>query len=204
MIPVAITTSTKYADLLRLTIPYNYSFFEKWYIITHPEDLETIKVIRDYNHPNIEIVFFDFYENGACFNKGGAIKMLQEKIPCGTLVLLLDSDIILPENLLEMMPEIESDKLYGPKFRHEFYSIINLGHNKPNKIYTNDGCGFFQLYTQTPSRLYSESMDASICDYKFRDMFPKDKRVILADIIPKHLGREKINWRGRKGFDFVK
>ena len=204
MIPVAITTSTKYSDLLKMTIPCNYSFFEKWYIVTHPEDVETIKVIQDYDYPNIEMVFFDFYDNGALFNKGGAIKMMQQQIPCGTPVLLIDSDIILPEDFLQLLPEIESDKLYSSKFRHEFYSIINLRHNKPNKIYINDCSGFFQLYKQTPDKLYPESRDASLCDFTFRNLFPKDKRIILADLIPKHLGREKINWTGRKGFDFVK
>ena len=204
MIPVAITTSTKYADLLKMTIPHNYSFFEKWYIITHPDDVETIKVIRDYDHPNIEIVFFDFYENGALFNKGGAIKMLQQQIPCGTPVLLIDSDIILPEDFLQLIPEMDPDSLYSSKFRHEFYSIINLQHNKPNKVYINDFSGFFHLYTQSPTRLYPESRDASVCDFTFKKLFPKDKQVALTELIPKHLGREKINWTGRKGFDFVK
>ena len=204
MIPVAITTSTKYSDLLKMTIPCNYSFFEKWYIITHPEDLETIKVIQDYNHSNIEIVFFDFYENDARFNKGGAIKMMQQQIQHGTPVLLIDSDIILPTDFLQLIPEIEPDKLYSSKFRHDFYSIITLKNNNPNRIYDNDFCGFFQLYIQTSSKLYMDSRDASVCDYKFRDLFPKEKRVILTELIPKHLGRHKINWSGRKGYDFVK
>ena len=204
MIPVAITTSTKYADLLNITIPHNYTFFERWYIITHPEDLETIKVVRDYGHPNIELVFFDFYENDAYFNKGGAIKMMQQRIPCGTLILLIDSDIILPEDFLQMIPETEPDTLYSSKFRHDFYSITYLNHNSPNMIYNNDHCGFFQLYTQTPTRLYPDSKDASVCDYTFRDLFPKDKRVILPELIPKHIGKSKINWRGRRGYDFAK
>ena len=205
MISVAITTSTKYADLLKMTIPYNYIFFEKWYIITHPDDSETINVVREYDHPNIELVFFDFYKDGALFDKGGAIRTIQQQIPSGTPVLLIDSDIILPENFLQLIPlDMEPDALYSTKFRHEFYSIINLRHKKPNKVYINDFSGFFHLYTQSPTRLYEHSRDASVCDFTFKNTFPFEKRVVLPDLIPKHLGREKINWQGRKGFDFVK
>jgi hypothetical protein len=196
---IAITTSTKYHDLLKITLPQNCRFFEKWYIITHPDDHETINVINGYS--NIEMILYDFYANNKIFNKGGAIQMVQKRIPSGTHVLLLDSDIYLPDNFLELLPQLEPDKLYGPEVRHDFYSHDHFKRDKPDKIYKSDFYGFFQLYIQTPERLYSESNDASVCDDVFRDKFHKNNRVRLS-IIPKHLGRDKVNWKGRNKIDF--
>ena len=117
-----ITTSTRYSDILKVIIPQNQRFFKKWYIITHPNDQDTINVVKDFNYPNIELVLFNFYENGKIFNKGGAIRSIQKIIPSGTPVLLLDSDIYLPDNFLNVIPTIENDKLYSSDKRYYFYT----------------------------------------------------------------------------------
>jgi hypothetical protein len=43
---IAITVSTNYHDLLKIIIPQNYKFFDKWYIITCIDDMDTIAVIN--------------------------------------------------------------------------------------------------------------------------------------------------------------
>ena len=40
---IAITVSTKYADILNIIIPQNIKFFEKWYIITDETDEKQLK-----------------------------------------------------------------------------------------------------------------------------------------------------------------
>ena len=76
---VAITVSTKYDDLLEIIMPQNHKFFDKWYIVTHKNDIKTIDVINKFNYSNVITLYYDFYLD-AKFNKGGAIKYCQKEI----------------------------------------------------------------------------------------------------------------------------
>ena len=76
---IGITVSTNYDDILNIIMPQNYKFFEKWYIITDEKDIKTLEVIKKYNYSNVEVIFYDFYANNKKFNKGGAIRYVQEK-----------------------------------------------------------------------------------------------------------------------------
>ncbi len=83
MIPlICITISIKYDDILQLIIKQNIQFFTKWYIVTDINDIKTINVIKNHqkNHDNIDILYFDFWENKAKFNKGGAVKYAQQHV----------------------------------------------------------------------------------------------------------------------------
>lgn len=197
-----ITVSTNYSDLLDLIIPKNYTFFDKWYILTDKNDNATIDVINKYNNHNIEILFYDFCTNSVCFDKGGAIRSCQEKLTsdnyCGK-VLLLDSDIVLPTNFLEIMSSISvaNDTIYGLNTRVDFYSYKAFMENNVDKNYelSYPCCGFFQLYFHSDNKyLYNHSYNCSECDLVFRDKFPNR---ILISATAKHLGKEYINWNGR-------
>ena len=200
-----ITTSTKYHDLLQIIIPQNHRFFDKWYIVTHPDDHQTIDLVHDFNYSNVELLFFNFYSENRVFNKGGAIRMVQQMIPTGEKVLLLDSDIYLPNNFLEVLPDLDPNKLYSSDLRYEYYSQFAFKNNTPDKIDVNHFFGFFQLYTQTPERLYEESEDAGICDNTFKQTFYTDYhrlQVRIPKLILKHLGRGATHWQGRNTQDF--
>ena len=137
---------------MNIIIPQNANFFKKWYIVTSPADERTINVIKYYNYPNIEILYFDFWSNGKSFNKGGAIRYAQQELKATSndMVLLLDSDICLPEQFFDIVKQIslKPNTLYGTDKRFDYYSFSHL----KNKIidseypYSQRFQGYFQMY----------------------------------------------------------
>lgn len=181
--------------MLKLILPQNQQHFSKWIIVTSEDDKETQQVVQELGDPSIvSVMFFDF---GKSFNKGGAIRMAQKSIPetyCGP-VLLLDSDIYLPDTL--RLPTLKPDTLYGPLSRRDFHTYESFRLDKANSFYRNNFYGFFQLYLRQGDKyLYTDSSDASVCDCEFRDNF---KTRVLTSVKCKHLGIKGIHWKGRKG-----
>lgn len=203
----SITVSTRYSDLLKIIIHNNAKFFKKWYIITHPEDSATINVVKEANLPNIELLFFDFYE-GAKFNKGGAINYCQKymvsQVGLGKTVLLLDSDIYLPDNFLDVINSINfrDNILYGQNKRYDFSKmsdfILKKGSTRNPYYSAHKYEGFFQLFIQTEEAYYKSSFDCSKCDLEFHKWFSNK---IPLPLTVYHLGQSGINWKGRIGTD---
>jgi len=48
---IAITVSVNYSDILKHMIDQNSKFFKVWYIVTSPEDKETVRLIEEKNIP---------------------------------------------------------------------------------------------------------------------------------------------------------
>lgn len=203
---ICITVSTKYDDILKICLPQNIKFLKKWYIITAPDDQQTIQLVRAANNPIIELLFFDFYGGGARFNKGGAIRMAQlhvNDVHPNSNILLLDSDIFLPDNFATIMNDIaiENDTLYGVASRTDYFTLRNFRQNKPSKIYnlSKEFVGFFQLYRNTDSKyLYEDSHNCAVCDNKFIELFPIAKCINIDELHVKHLGRPEVNWDSRR------
>ena len=200
---IAITVSTNYDNILELIIPQNYIFFEKWYIITDKNDTKSIDVINNFNFPNIHILFYEFYENNKIFNKGGAIKYCQKEI-IGSLnydgnILLLDSDIWLPDNFNEIIKDIvvEYNQLYGTNKRYDYYSYENFKNNRIDFDYpwSKDFQGYFQLYKYDINKSYEDSDNCSACDLRFLKFFTKKN--ILYELNVSHLGKHGVNWNKR-------
>lgn len=199
---IAITVSTNYDDILNIIISQNYKFFKKWYIITDKNDSNTINVINKHNLPNIEILFFDFYQGNKTFNKGGAIRFCQKMLGNSGYegnVLLLDSDIWLPDNFEEIIKsnDIKYGVIYGTDKRYDYYSYKNF---KDNKIdldypYSKDFQGYFQLYKFSKDKLYNESYNCAGCDLSFINYFRN--KVILPNLTVSHLGKNTVNWNKR-------
>jgi hypothetical protein len=206
---IAITISTNYDDILNIVIPMNYKYFYKWFIVTDKNDKKTIDVINKYNLKNIEIVYFDFYKDGKKFNKGGAVKYVQEMISnynYNGLVLIIDSDIVLPKNFPLYFTTIKPDKntIYGCK-RLDFYSLENLKNNKPDFIYNMYNSffvGYFQLYLYNKDFLYEDSYNCSECDAKFLKYFKNTH--LIPNLCVGHLGKNEQNWNGRINKDDFK
>jgi GR25 family glycosyltransferase involved in LPS biosynthesis len=202
---IALTVSTNYDDLLDIILPQNYGFFKRWYIVTDVNDYKTIDVVKKYNFENIELVYFNFYENST-FNKGGAIEYVQNMIENGGysdfLMLFLDSDIYLPNNFSDIIDNLDlnDNTLYGPLIRDDFYSMKNfLDNNVDNHIVEQMSMGwvsgYFQLYKYNPIYKYNNSNNCSWCDVQFSKLFTN--RVFINDLSVKHLGKAGINWDGR-------
>jgi hypothetical protein len=175
---IAITVSTNYDDLLRIIMPQNAKFFKKWYIITMETDAKTIGLVREFNYPNVELIYYNFKQPNMPFNKGGGLRKAQlhvlethGEVP----TLILDSDIYLPDDFPEIYnsTSIERDKLYSVMRRtdYEKYSDFKSRKNGIIHICSADFIGFFQLYIQTAKKLYKDYKDCGQCDLFFRDLF---------------------------------
>ena len=197
---VCITVSTKYDDILSIVIHQNQRFFQKWYIITHPDDKATIDLVNKANYSNIELVYFDFYKD-ATFNKGGAIAHVQKNLRAFHLnkpILILDSDIFLPDEFYDIMIKlkINPQTIYGVTERLDYSSYKDFIENKNELSHpASKHCiGFFQLYRQSYFKNYAQSQNCSSCDSAFKDGFAKKVNLPLT---VKHLGKANYNWDGR-------
>lgn len=207
---VCITVSTNYSDILQHIISQNLKFIDKWFIITSESDRSTINLIK--NNKKITVLFYDFQNNSNIFDKGGAIKMAQKyvyNLYSECLILLLDSDIYLPDNFMDIIKStyFSVNTLYHPIKRLDFYKLSEFYEKKNYFDYAwMEGFhGFFQLYyynTEIDKKeyFYQESHNCSECDLLFRDLFLKKNHI---DISVYHLGKNGINWNGRKDINFI-
>jgi hypothetical protein len=196
---ICITVSVNYANILDIILPQNAKFFKRWYIVTHPDDQKTIDIIKKHNISTVKVLFFDFYK-GATFNKGGGIKYAQSLIDDDETVLILDSDIFIPDEFSKVMEtvNIEEDSLYSLE-RHDFYTYQNFVNNTHDNRYCMTFMGFFQLYKHRQSLHYNDSDNCRVCDANFTDHF--SKKIMMDGCIIKHLGRDNVNHFGRTSHD---
>ena len=200
---IAISISVHYDDILQHVLDQNSRFLKKWIIVTAPEDEKTISLIKNSGKENIHLLLYpDFYSTRNKFNKGGAVKFAQDFIDANFTsanILLLDSDIYLPDNFREQLPKsLEEHTLYGVSERLDYWTLEDFNNNtNPHKYGTASHflfVGYFQLYKQSKRYKYRNSYNCSECDDLFRNKFPN--RIVL-DMTVKHLGQEKVNWNGR-------
>lgn len=200
---IAISICVNFADILKHVLYQNHSFFKLWYIVTSPEDVETIELIKSKQLPNVELLIYNDFFLNATFNKGGALQFAQDYIDVKNndklhTILVLDSDIYLPDNFLDKIPvNIQDNTLYGVRERYDFWYLNDFLHNVNGRYH--DGSrkftGFFQLYKQNSGYKYKNSNDCRDCDNNFRDLF---QNKVELDLSVKHLGRHAVNWYGRK------
>lgn len=197
---IAITTCVNYSDILEVMIPQNAKFFKKWYIVTSPEDTDTAKLITDTNASNIEMIVYDGFYKEATFNFGGSRLYGQEHVDKhheSANILFLDADIYLPDNFTEMLPPtIEDDTVYGVTNRTDYWTLDDFNNETNPYVYPLQLhiVGFFQLYKQCKHK-YQQSYNCSACDLEFISKFNNKINLKLS---LKHLGRDGVNWDGRK------
>jgi len=195
---VAIVTSVKMDDYLRVTIKNNRSLFGEYYVLTSPDDEATDKLCSEFD---AKLLSYDrFFDVPKCsFNKSGGLRQAQRFVHekhRAKWVVLMDADIMLPEQ----MRDIDTSKftkrwLYGMErvdvHSHEDY----LG--KRFHKYRDKFCGYFQMYHNKSALYPPVSRNASWCDIAFRDIFPR--RILIPDMHLVHIGRSNSHWNGREG-----
>lgn len=248
-----ITVSKNYSKLLDIQIQESAEYFEKWFIITQEDDIETINVVNSANCSNIELVYYpldpskqkkehaksllekseseftippwikptdgkfnaiqqDKYDKvmsrGLIFDKGGAIRQVQKQlhefnIENNDLVLLLDSDVVIPDNFLEKIrkAKIEKGVIYGCKRKDYLFHTDFLQKLNPIQYKTFDGAGYFQLYRYDSNRLCKRTVDCGYVDAEFRDQF--DKWDYIDGLEVSHLGASDMNWEGKEIDSFI-
>jgi len=199
---IAITISTNYEDLLPYIVEANAKFFKHWYIVTEESDKATQEICSKYS--NIEILFFTFKTAQSAFNFGGARRFAQQiahdKFK-DDLILILDSDICLPENFKQIIDSssLEAEVIYGATRRLVYnlkdYINNNKEHCSLDKRWENENkvIGFFQLYKS--SNLYKDSYNCAETDEQFAQQFTSCK---FLDLIVDHIGTPGQDWNGRK------
>ncbi len=181
---VAITVSVNYDDVLGIILPQNAKFFKKWYIITEESDTKTRDLVTAAatSQPHIELLYYNFKQPDAPFNKGGGLREAQlhvlrthGEVP----VLILDSDIYLPDEFgtLYNSLTLQRDKLYSiiRRVDYETYTDFKVRLNGVVHICSADFIGCFQLFIQTADKLYESYKDCGQCDLIFRNLFLKER-----------------------------
>lgn len=109
----AITTCIGYADFLAETVKYNASFFDRWIIITSPNDENTREVCRKYS---LECLLTEDHclKKGE-FNKGRIVDRGLMHLSKEGWRLHIDADIIIPPKFKHglLSAELQEDNLYG-------------------------------------------------------------------------------------------
>lgn len=209
---IGLCVSYNYFDTLQFMLPINYLHFEKIYLITQEDDIETIEFCKKYN--NVIILFYDFKNNNKIFDKFGALNYAQslayEYYP-NSWYLIIDSDIILPNNFIDILnkEKLNPECIYGAIRNNvskssELLNKLQIINNNKNWIYNNiihakhnPPCiiGCFQLYKK---QVYNRSniVNAGQGDYYFgHDNF--NIFCNFENILYFHLGPIAKNWYGK-------
>ncbi len=109
----AVTVCVNYSDFLKETIPFNMPLFDRWVIVTTPQDTDTRELCRRYGLRCI--VTDEFFRDGDEFNKGRGIIRGIDMLAGKGWVLHLDADMVLPHSLRRSlnMANLDKEYIYG-------------------------------------------------------------------------------------------
>lgn len=146
---------------------------------------------------------------GLVFDKGGALCQIQTQVlpkknlSENDLVLLLDSDIILPRNFNNYIgkEKFKKNYLYGANRQDFLFYDDFLNKKKCIKYSAFEGAGYFQLYVNDNSKICKRTFDCGYVDSEFKDQF--DDLVIMENIVTSHLGAGDMNWAGKEIESFL-
>lgn len=112
-VPVTgITVCVDFADILDCTLPYNREQFERFLVVTHPEDEATIETAKLHG---AEVLLTEiFYARGAKFNKWAALQQGIDFLNHDGWMLIMDSDIAIPKQVSRQLIPDETC-LYTPR-----------------------------------------------------------------------------------------
>ena len=129
----------------------NRKYFDRWLIVTVPEDKDTIEICKLFS---IEYCFTSrVYARGAFFAKGRAINDGLALLKKSGWLLQLDCDIILPENIRQLIESIPLNKknissLFSVKARRVIGVDPEFQSTKDYDVYQN----FHQIYRERTHR----------------------------------------------------
>jgi hypothetical protein len=103
----AVTVCAGYADFLRETLPLNRPHFDRYLVVTSPDDEETLDLCHDHNTEVVTTA--DFYRGGDDFNKGRAVERGLAMLSHRDWLLHLDADIVLPADFRESLEDADLD-----------------------------------------------------------------------------------------------
>lgn len=210
---IGLCISYNYFDTLKYMLPINHMHFEKLYIVTHEDDINTIKFCGNFD--NVEVLLYNFVNNGKRFDKYGAMNYAQHvmyKTYPKHWYVNIDSDIILPNNFINILKkeDLNDNCIYGIVRNEVLKSSELMDKNKlleKNKNFqsylfrrqSNLIVGFFQMYKK---HIYQNINfdNAAHGDINFCYSFELQKN--LKNMHCFHLGPTVKNWNGKIA-DFI-
>jgi hypothetical protein len=195
---IPIVTSVNMDDYLSVTMKNNRPLFDRYYVLTCPEDEATSRVCKEFDADLI--AYEHFFDVPKCvFNKSGGVRRAQEVVHHrhrAKWVILIDVDILLPVELATIdTAKLTKRWLYGM----DRLDARNYEDYMSNRLvpYRQKFSGYFQMY-HNKSALYQKfSFNASWCDTAFRNLFPR--RALLPGMHAIHIGHRQMHWDGRDG-----
>jgi len=215
------TTCVNYADFFAETLKFNHKLFEKIYVATSTQDVETHKLGEKYQNLHIEKTD-SFFDNGAKFNKGKGLNTVLKYIEPNTWNMIGDVDCIYNENLINEISSISQND----GMKHNLFGCSRVIVQNKQKLndalkeieinpHTKDKIGgpvqninivvligFCQIFNSSSKFLncsprYPENFSsAATSDVRFRDFWPPEHRYLLKSRII-HIGNSVQNWWGR-------
>lgn len=207
-----ITVCSGYADFLSWTLPENAKHFDRFVVVTSPEDSETQKIAEQCG---AEVVISKrFRENGASFNKGKMLNDGLKQLDMKSWIVITDADILFRPDFRQRIFSrfLNRENLYyatrfnTPPINRETW--LTEWFSKPemfrNLEFSDPGSnqmpwGYFQLFYRKTQPNYSEDFDtAGDVDYEFQSRWPKDNQVLLPEAVI-HISHGNLgsNWQGR-------
>ena len=192
---VSFTTSVNYTDYLDWCLRSLSRVVDKIFVVTERHD-SAFDACQRYDA--IALPFDKWHENGAVFNKAGAVRYVQELLYREypeAWYLAIDADVVMGENARRIIEQGAQDPaaIYSAR-RVDFHTMDALRSGTPSKVYGSMFAGYFQFYRR--HLYYSEwSRSAEGCDLAFVRQF---SACSILPLTVAHLGREQINWEGRK------
>ena len=162
-----------------------------------------IKPLNKEPTPHQKKVIKKLQDKGLIFDKGGAIRQIQKyHLPndpyCeNDLVLLIDSDIVLPSDLLDKIKGVkfEENTIYGSKRQDYMFHRDFLRKAKGIRYETYEGAGYFQLYRRSSNKICKRTYDCGWVDLEFKKQFKISR--IFQNFYASHLGLPDMNWEGK-------
>lgn len=201
----ALTVCVGYDDFLRLTIPQTVKHVDQLLVITAPADTRTQELVRQYPE-KVQLHITDaFYQDDAPFNKGRAIEEGFDVIGRKGWMLVMDSDIVIPERL--PFTPLQVGKLYTP-FRRILSQVEGLTELPKIDFRTlplreeYGHFGYFQLFHAADPVLKQQPWyetqwrHAGGCDSAFQRRWSKGDKIRPSFEVV-HLGDPDQNWFGR-------
>jgi hypothetical protein len=214
---IGITVCVDYSDYLAATIDSKLQCCDTVIVATVDSDSATRQLVEsirkksrlnDFKVVDCVLPNAIISSNKATFNKSAivweaqdlAYRLCHAESIKNSAFLLVDADIVLPENTRQVIEEHATDPatLYGARRRdfvtpkdYQSQSSISIPHYRKEPRFAL--AGYFQLYFE--QKYYPKnSTTCAKCDDIFRDGFAKK---VIMPLIVDHIGPERVNWKGR-------
>lgn len=217
----AVTVCVGFGDILEHTILQNQSLFDRWLIVTTPDDDVTHRVCKRHG---VDFVDTDsFTRRGEKFNKGLGINVGLAHHTLADWVLHIDADIILPPRTRHFLENAELDTkcIYGvdrfdltswEKYQewthkidpqYEWFCLLKPPKDCPfgtRIVHFDYGgwmpIGFFQLWhADSGIARYPVKIDSNAehVDVLHAMKWPRKRRILIPEILALHLESESLN-----------